>query len=117
MVDEDIVYNSTIRPAKQPIGGLVMTNGGNILSGDVLEEIERIFTRHLDLTHMADVEKASSGTNGVVFTYNAGVLNWHFPTAERYHPRTHCNVSIVERCSPKRVSCHPMFSFCWNWRR
>src|SRR5690242_4839280 len=112
MVDEDIVYDPTIRPAEQRICCLVMTNGGNVLRSNELEKIERVFSQYLDFAHVADVEQASSSTNRIVFADNTGVLNRHLPTAECNHPRAHCDVSIIEWCSPKWVSCHPMISFC-----
>src|SRR5438045_2060540 len=116
MVYEDIIYNSTVGSAEQRICGLVTINRGDILCRDVLEKSKRVFAGNLDFAHMADVEQASGSTDSVVLTYNAGILNWHFPTTERDHPRTHCDVALVEQCSPKRVSCHSLNSFCCFWK-
>jgi hypothetical protein len=54
-------------------------------------------TAHLELTHVAQVEKARRSTHGSVFLNNPRILNWHQPTAKLDHPRPHLDVNRIKR--------------------
>src|SRR5438874_806351 len=63
----------------------------------MLEEGEGLAATHVDLTHMRDIEQASSSTTGVVLLEDASVVDGHLPAPELHHFCTHLGVPVIQR--------------------
>ena len=68
-----------------------------VVARDLLHGGERITSRDLDLTHVADVEQAGAGSHRHVLLGDPRVFERHLPSAERDHFRAGSAVAGVER--------------------
>src|SRR5205809_5766973 len=74
---------------------------GHVICTETIEERVRHRTLDEDLAHVAHVEQSHGAANGEMFVDNAGVLEWHLPSAECDEPRVRGAVPFEER-SPQR---------------
>ena len=96
MVDEQIVYDTTIRAAQKCVPGEPNGELTHIGGGDVLQKCERVLAFDPKFTHVTHIEDAGPFTHRAVFVDDAGVLDRHIPTAELDHTGIEGQVLRVE---------------------
>src|SRR5262249_20100593 len=97
--------------AHQAVAGLHVLHGGGVVAPDVLDEVERIGPGETEPAHVADVEHAGGGADGVVLLDDSGVLHGHEPAAELDHASAVRDVPAVQGRLQQRHEATPRRSW------
>src|SRR3990172_5877717 len=74
----------------------------NVVGGDSLEDVERVWTLKLKLAHVADVEETDSAPDRSMLFEDARILHRHLPSTERDEPGAEPDVRLIEWRSLER---------------
>jgi hypothetical protein len=96
-MDEDIVNSAAVFVQQRGIVGLPRFEFGGVVGGDVVDKVEGLRAADFDFAHVAHVEQADGGADGVVFFDDAGVLDGHVPAAKIDHFGFRGEVGFEER--------------------
>src|SRR4051794_9353890 len=92
LVYQDVIDEAAVFVKQPGVVGLADFETANSVGGDGIGESLRLRPADLDLTHVADVEKADRSADGLVLVDNPGVLDGHVPPAEVDHPGLEASV-------------------------
>src|SRR5579885_1030339 len=105
LVDEDVVDEAAVLVEKAGVVGLAGFELVDCVGGEEIGEARGVRAADLDFAHVADVEYANAGADGVVLLDDAGVLHGHIPAAEIDHSGAQRAVHGIERRGAERRSC------------
>src|SRR5579883_40610 len=105
LVDEDVVDEAAVLVEEAGVVGLSGFELVDRVGGEEIGEARGFRAADLDFAHVADVEYANAGADGVVLLDDAGVLHGHIPAAEIDHSGAQRAVHGIERRGAERRSC------------
>jgi len=101
MIDEHIVQDTAVGRAH---GGVDHLSGGqadNPVGGQPVQPGLGANTANVDLTHVRDVEKADTVTNGGMLSLHTLILHGHLETRKRNHAATVVAMPVGQGRSPQ----------------
>jgi hypothetical protein len=87
LVHDYVVDKGSIRIQHRRVMGLAHLQLRGVVHAQPLHGSQRSGPAKLDVSHVRDVEEADAGAHGHVLGDQAGVLDWHIPSAEVDHLR------------------------------
>lgn len=96
-VDDDVVDDSPGGVRKHGVLTVIVSEGSNVVSGDVFKEIENSFAFECQAGHMGDIEHPGSVSDSEGLGDNGFVLDWEFKSGEFNHTASEVDVVLVER--------------------
>ncbi len=90
-VNEQIVHAAAIGIAEDRIMGVKQLHFGHIVGDHAIQKGYCLWTAHLSLAHMVDIEQPRHLAGGVMLRQRAGwILHGHFPTRKWHHTPAIC---------------------------
>src|SRR4029453_4894749 len=97
-VDENIIYESTLRRREPRILGLPVDQSRSVIGGGALHEVERLRPFSLKLALVHHTKGARRIPDCEVLVDRSGILNRHLPPAEVDHSCAELPVDLVQGC-------------------
>src|SRR2546421_10518524 len=95
-VGEQVVEDAAVFAAQDRVLGAALGDPAHVGREHPLEELERLRTAGLDLTHVRDVEDPDVAPHREVLLSDAGVLDRHLPPRERDQLGPGGDVTLME---------------------
>ena len=97
-VDEAIVDDRSVLAEYRRVLRLSRLERSDVVGGDVIHEVDRLWSAHDELAHVAHIEQPRLLTHRLVLGGDSGrILNWHLEPGERDDLGTERDVGFVER--------------------
>ena len=96
-VEDAIIHGAPLTLDQRRVLSLEVFEARHVVRGDVLKQCLRLSAADLDLSHVADIEKAGGRAHGQMFRDDAGVFDGHLPARELHHPAARRLMDGVER--------------------
>ena len=100
-VDDQVVEHAARVVAEERVLRVADPEPRDVVHHELLADGRRRRTAHLDLAHVADVEKPGPLAHRVMLIEHARILHRHVPSAEIDHLGPHAAMRCVERSGPQ----------------
>ncbi len=101
-IHQQVVHERALRREQAGILRLPDRELRRVVGRDALDGGECVLAGDFHLAHVADIEDAGTGADGVVLCREPAVFDGHVPAAEGHHLRTGCTMTGVQWCFLER---------------